>query len=60
MNYLCKRCVWNTHCGGKYPCSHYDPINPEDQILQEYVDELRMCKQLADITAIEQDNLEQE
>lgn len=60
MNYLCKRCVWCTQCGGNTPCSHYEPINLEDHILQEYIDELRMCKQLANMTAIEQDNLEWE
>lgn len=60
MNYLCKRCVWKAQCGGEHPCSHYDPISPEDHLLQEYIDELRMCKQLACQTAIEQDNFEQE
>lgn len=60
MNYLCKRCVWRTQCGGEHPCSHYDPINLEDHVLQEYIDELRICKRLADTTAIEQDNLEWE
>lgn len=60
MNYLCKRCVWSSQCGGEHPCSHYDPINLEDHMLQEYIDELRMSKQRADMTAIEQDNMEQE
>lgn len=60
MNYLCKRCVWQLQCGGDRPCSHYDPINPEDYILQEYAEELRMCRELAYLTAIEQDNFERE
>ena len=60
MNYLCKRCVWKAQCGGDDPCPHYDPINPEDHLLQEYIDELRMCRRFAYQTAIEQDNFEQE
>lgn len=60
MHYLCKRCVWRIQCGGNAPCSHYDPIDLEEHILQEYAQELRLCWREACSTAIEQDNFEQE
>lgn len=53
---LCKLCTWNNQCGGKEPCSHFEPQDIESWTTKEYLTSLHKRQQLSIGMSIEQGN----